>query len=105
MQRVFVGPKASRLNVKCSLGDRPAYIDLIAFRALKDVKAGDHVTVTGHLSSEKSGIKEVNPKTGREYDKWIPLLVIDRIDSESAQQPLPNTKSQYTPPVDDDIPF
>jgi len=104
VQKVFVGPKATKLSVKCNIS-RPTFVDLVAFKQLKDIRQGDKVTISGHISSEKSGTQETNPKTGVVYDKWIPLLVIDSIDSEPAQRPLPRSQYLPPPPDNDDIPF
>lgn len=105
VQRVFNGAKVTKVNIKCNL-TRQTFVDVTAFEVIRKLKQGDKVVVVGHISAEKSGQQEVNPKTGRSYEKWIPLLVVDDVEVlDSAQRPMPGTARSPSPHSNDDVPF
>ncbi len=113
VQRIFRGPKATRVALKCEDSPRITLLDVISFRKVDKVQQGDRVHVVGRIGSEKIG-KEISKSNGREYDKWAPMLVAERIELLSeVQERIPGTGKRHEPANDnaysdreiDDIPF
>lgn len=125
VQRAFEGEKSTRLALKCETGARVRYIDVVQFGHCQAVK-GDRVRVTGEIGSEKSGLTRTNPRTGKTYDKWVPILwgkhceilsmsqgTLDVPANDNYDQDIPRGRDRRGPapqPLatgtdDDDIPF
>lgn len=105
VQRVFRGPKATKLALRCNIGAGMTLIDVTCFHRPPALNEGDRVHVVGSIRSEKSGMK-VTGKNGREYDKWIPWLVADSVELLAERQ----GRIEGTGPANDnadidDIPF
>lgn len=79
--------------------------DIKVFHSLASFSPGDGVRVTGRLGREKiEGAKEIG-KNGREYDKWAPMLVGERVEElEKGQGEIAGTATKPDP-SDDPIPF
>lgn len=109
VQRVFRGPKATRLAIKCETSPRLTFVDVVCFHRPPDIERGDRIHVSGRISSEKSGQKEIG-KNGREYDKWVPMLIGEAVELlGEAQARIPGTGTRAANDNAqqdiDDIPF
>lgn len=109
VQRIFRSPKATRIALKSETSPRMSFVDIICFHQVPRIEKGDRVLIKGRISSEKSGVKETG-KNGKEYDKWIPLLIGESVELlGEAQARIPGTGNRYQPANDnngdDDIPF
>lgn len=66
-------------------------VDVMCFHRPPPLEKGDRIHVVGRISSQKSGQKEIG-KNGREYDKWVPLLIGETIELlGEAQRRIPGT--------------
>lgn len=113
VERVTVGRqgKSSWLRVRVRGVKADSYLELTAFRVLAGFSKGDYVRVEGHVSTKKlDGVMEKDAK-GREYQKWVPDLILDSIVVvEEGRPSLPGVgaanDNRATPRgSDDDIPF
>lgn len=124
VERVNFGNGVAFLTLSVSRKGRTSYLEAIGFRegadALRSLRKGDYVTVEGHIENKKEG-KRADPKTGRDYDRYVIQLIVegivdDRSEEEKrkgvARQPpprqepdLPPPDDGAPPPSDDDIPF
>ncbi len=115
VQRVGRGPKATFYSLKCDTGARTMFVDVVfLYRPSLEIQPGDRVHISGNISAEKSQQKEIG-KNGREYDKWYPRLIGEKIELLSAAQArIAGTGSRNEPAndnsfikteIDDDLPF
>lgn len=85
ISRINVRQRMTHLSVRVG-GVKEQFTDIKFFRQLAGYERGERVRVTGRIGSEKLADYKETGRDGKQYDKWVVLLVGEKVESLGKQQ-------------------